>query len=136
MMARDDVYSVIAPPARGPWLEEIDHNCFFSRLGKFTARVAALREEKRAGPTRRYDLAEWQEFGFDRHSVFADPLFVAPERNDFRVRPDSPAMKVGFKNFEMGKWGLMDDFPAQWRDADCPSSAALPAANGAAREKP
>ena len=42
VMARDDVYSIIAPPARGPWLEEIDNNCFFTRAGTFTARVQAF----------------------------------------------------------------------------------------------
>ncbi len=135
VMARDDVYSIIAPPARGPWLEELDNNCFFTRSGKFTARVAALREEGRSGPTRRYDLAKWQQLGFDAHSVFADPLFVDPGRNDFRVRPDSPALKVGFTNFEMGKWGLTDDFPERWHAPDRPSSVA-PAANNAAPQKP
>ena len=87
VMRRDDVYSIIAPPARGPWLEEIDNNCFFARSGAFTARVQAVRGEKRSGPTQKYDLAGWQKLGFDAHSVFADPLFVDPRRNDFRVRP-------------------------------------------------
>ncbi len=116
-MAEDDVYSVIAPPARGPWLEEIDRNCFFSRSGRFTARVSQFRGED--GPERgvlRYDLEEWRSLGFDRHSVFADPLFVDPARNDFRVRPGSPALRVGFKNFEMGLWGITQDFPAALRD--------------------
>jgi hypothetical protein len=117
VMAADDVYAVVAPPARGPWLEEIDRNCFFSRSGRFTARVSQLRGED--GPERgvlRYDLEEWRRLGFDRHSVFADPLFVDPARNDFRVKPGSPALKVGFKNFEMGLWGITQDFPAALRD--------------------
>ena len=75
-----------------------------------------MRGEKRSGPTQKYDLAGWRRLGFDAHSVFADPLFVDPQRNDFRVRPDSPALKLGFKNFEMGKWGLTQDFPAAWRE--------------------
>jgi len=117
VMSRDDVYSIIAPPARGPWLEEIDSNCFFARSGAFTARVQELRGEKRSDPAvQKYDLEGWRRLGFDAHSVFADPLFVDPERNDFRVQPDSPALKLGFKNFEMGKWGLTDEFPAVWRE--------------------
>jgi GH35 family endo-1,4-beta-xylanase len=119
VMAADDVYSVIAPPARGPWLEEVDRNCFFSRSGKFTARVSQVRGED--GPERgakRYDLEGWRKLGFDRNSVFADPLFVDPSKNDFRVRPDSPALRVGFENFEMGLWGVTEDFPAAWRDAE------------------
>jgi len=117
VMSRDDVYSVIAPPARGPWFEEMDNNCFFAKSGKFTARVTQLRgEEGGERNGQKYDLEGWQGLGFDAHSVFADPLFVDPERNDFQVRPDSPALKLGFKNFEMGKWGLTDEFPAMWRE--------------------
>jgi hypothetical protein len=117
VMARDDIYSVIAPPARGPWLEEVDGNCFFSRSGKFSARVSQVRGQDGPEPgVRRYDLEGWRKLGFDRNSVFADPLFIDPARNDFRVRPESPALRVGFKNFEMGLWGITKDFPAAWRD--------------------
>jgi len=42
-------------------------------------------------------LAEWRAKGFDRHSVVADPQFVDPEAGDFRLRPTSPAHKLGFK---------------------------------------
>lgn len=101
-----EIYTIIAPPAHGKWLEKIDNNCFFSYAGHFFARVR-LRE----GETRKYSLEEWRELDFDRNSVFADPLFVNPLKNDYRVKTDSPALKVGFENFEMGKWGLKDDFP-------------------------
>jgi Right handed beta helix region len=110
------VYSVIAPPAVGPWFEKIDNNCFFCVGGEFQAVVDQLRSENGKRNAKRYDLAGWQRLGFDQHSVFADPLFVDPTKNDFRVRPESPALKVGFKNFEMGKWGLTDKFPEQWRE--------------------
>jgi len=106
-----EVYTLIAPPARGPWLEQVDYNCFFSDLGSFVARVR-LRE----GEQRKYSLEEWRKLGFDRHSVFADPMFVDAEHNDYRVKPDSPALKLGFENFEMGQWGLTHDFPDVWRD--------------------
>jgi hypothetical protein len=32
------------------------------------------------------------------------------------VKPDSPALEVGFENFEMGRWGLTDEFPERLRD--------------------
>jgi len=116
VMARDDVYSIIAPPARGPWVEEIDYNCLFSRCGPFTARISQMRGEN--GPergSRRIDLEEWRKLGFDRNSVFADPLFVDPAKNDYRVRPESPALRLGFKNFEMGLWGITKEFPRELR---------------------
>jgi hypothetical protein len=39
----------------------------------------------------------WQAAGNDRQSQIADPLFVAPDHDDFRLRPESPAFKLGFK---------------------------------------
>jgi len=31
------------------------------------------------------------------------------------VRPGSPALRVGFKNFEMGQWGITKEFPRELR---------------------
>lgn len=42
--------------------------------------------------------------------------WLDPAGNGFRVRPKSPALRVGFKNFKMGLWGITNDFPAAWRD--------------------
>jgi hypothetical protein len=107
------MYSVIAPPAVGPWFEEIDRNCFYLAGGEFQAVVDQLRAEDGKRNPRRYNFSEWRDQGFDRNSVFADPLFVDPAHYDFRVREESPALKVGFKNFKMGDWGLTSDFPAE-----------------------
>lgn len=107
-------HSVIAPPAAGPWFEEVDRNIFYSEGGKFQAVVDQLRSEDGRRNPRLYDLVEWQGLGWDRNSIFADPLFVDPAGLDFRVRPDSPALRLGFLNFEMGGWGLTQDFPKQW----------------------
>ena len=90
-------------------MEEVDHNCFFSDVGEFFARVIP-----REGEARKFSLDEWRELGFDRHSVFADPLFVDPSNNDYRVKPESLALTVGFENFAMGQWGLTDTFPNPW----------------------
>jgi hypothetical protein len=50
-------------------------------------------------------LEEWQAQGQDKHSLIADPLFVAPDKYDFRLKPGSPALKLGFKPIDMSKVG-------------------------------
>jgi len=104
-------YSVIAPPAVGPWFEKIDNNCFYCSSGEFQAVVDQLRSENGKRNAKRYDLEEWKNLGFDQHSLFGDPQFVDPGNHNFQVRPESPTLKIGFKNFEMGKWGLTERFP-------------------------
>jgi hypothetical protein len=120
-----EIYTLIAPPTHTPWLEEIDHNCFYSDLGEFVAR-ATTRSKGRfvedwgaaehQMEAHKYSLEEWQALGFDQHSIFADPLFVDPENGDYRLRPESPALKLGFENFDMDNFGLTTEFPDQWRD--------------------
>jgi hypothetical protein len=107
-------HSIVAPPVQTPWFEEVDRNLFFATTGEFQAVVDELRTEDGKRSPKRYNLAEWQALGWDKNSVFADPLFVDPEKRDFRVRADSPALKLGFVNFEMGKWGITDEFPRKW----------------------
>ena len=42
----------------------------------------------------------------ENNSVAEDPLFVSPERDDYRLRPQSPALKMGFRPLPIGKMGL------------------------------
>lgn len=50
-------------------------------------------------------LEEWQKQGQDVHSLIADPLFVDPGRGDFRLRPGSPATKIGFQPIDLSRTG-------------------------------
>ncbi len=72
------------------------------------------------GPDRlrfyRRTFAEWQALGLDRHSLVADPKFVDPAAHDFRLQPDSPALRLGFQPFDISRVGLYGD-PAWTNEA-------------------
>jgi len=53
-------------------------------------------------------LEKQQGDGVDTHSLAVDPLFVDPANGDFRLRPDSPALKLGFVPIDLSKVGLRD----------------------------
>jgi len=42
----------------------------------------------------------------DEHSMIGDALFVDPANGDFRVKDNSPALKLGFVNFPMDQFGV------------------------------
>lgn len=50
------------------------------------------------------NLETWQK-SQGQHSLFADPMFVDPVNRDYRVKPESPALELGFKNFPMDQFG-------------------------------
>ncbi|MDB6041244.1 MAG: hypothetical protein JWM99_5085 [Verrucomicrobiales bacterium] len=50
-------------------------------------------------------FAEWKASGHDTNSVIADPLFVSPEADDFRLKKDSPAYKIGFRTIDFSNTG-------------------------------
>jgi len=50
-------------------------------------------------------MEEWQAEGYDKHSKIAQPLFKDPENGDYSVLKNSPALKLGFKNFPMDEFG-------------------------------
>jgi len=53
------------------------------------------------------DFEAWHKRSLDTESLIADPLFIDPAKGDYRVRPDSPALKLGFKNFPMDNFGVL-----------------------------
>ena len=57
---------------------------------------------------------DWQDLGRDKGSILADPKFLNPTAFDFRLAPDSPAIKLGFKPFNLDEVGLQGD--PQWID--------------------
>ena len=51
-------------------------------------------------------FSEWQAKGKDVHSVFADPLFEDLSAYDFSLRPESPALALGFLPIDVASAGL------------------------------
>jgi len=89
---RNIVFSTYEPagvmPPR-PWGQEIDFN---------------LLHVTDALPAPAKPLQELS--GRDSHSMIADAHFVDAPKGDFRVRDDSPAHSLGFKNFPMDRFGV------------------------------
>lgn len=51
----------------------------------------------------------WQAEGMDRDSLVADPLFVNPAEDDYRLRPESPAWALGFESIPTDRIGCFQD---------------------------
>jgi len=77
-----------------------DFNCYYS----------AANPQKSAA-----FLQKLQESGTDAHSISGDPLFVDLKKGDFRLKPNSPLFKLGFKAIDTTRIGLRDDFPRRYR---------------------
>lgn len=102
---------------RGPWAKSelrSDRNLYWTLGGQ---------------PPQFSDGTIWQDWrsrlGRDAGSVIADPLFVDPVAGDYRLRPDSPALKLfGFPAFDpraagrTSKQGLLADMPPYPRTFD------------------
>jgi hypothetical protein len=53
-----------------------------------------------------FDFDQWKSKGLDRNSIVADPLFVDPQKGDFRLRPESPAFRLGFRPIDLSSVGV------------------------------
>ena len=81
-------------------------NLFAGNLGEFNFafdRNLYWRED--GAETRFGDMSfdEWRAKGMDVNSMIADPMFVAPEKDDFSLKPDSPAKELGFVPFNLSE---------------------------------
>ena len=53
--------------------------------------------------------------GAETHSVVAGPPLVAPEHGDFTLKPESPALKLGFEPIPFREIGpYQNDARATW----------------------
>jgi parallel beta-helix repeat protein len=76
---------------------QVDFNYYFD------ARPGAKPEDLRFVNS---PLQSWQAMGNDQHSLFTDPLFIAPRQYDFRLWSSSPALKMGFHPIDVSTVGI------------------------------
>ncbi len=73
-----------------PWGDEMNYNLL-----------------QRTGQTQAIPATDLQtQSGRDQDSIVADADFVDPLTGDYRVKPGSPALALGFKNFPMDQFGV------------------------------
>jgi len=72
----------------GPNVCAFDHNVYWNASGK-PVLFGTM------------SLSEWQATGQDKDSLIADPLFVEPDKGDFRLGQGSPAAKIGFESWDL-----------------------------------
>ena len=75
---------------------QMDYNVFFD------ARPDATPDSMRFGKA---TIEEWRGRGHDQHSIIGDPLFIAPSKSDFGLKPNSPALKIGFHPIDVSEVG-------------------------------
>lgn len=112
----------------------VERNIFWTNLGQMIGYYLDPTDDYRFdynlywyAPADRLEFAgktwdEWRQSGEDAHSLLADPGFVDPQHDDFRLRPDSPAFALGFGPIDPAEAGLYGD-PA-WRNR--PSALVFP----------
>ncbi len=77
--------------------KDVDNNVYYNPQGHYAFA--------------RMTLEDWRRRGFDTHTSLADPLFVDRENHDYHLKPDSPALTLGFENIDTSGIGLKQDFP-------------------------
>jgi len=101
---------------------EFDYNCVYAPPELPLKFKLTLRPDS----VRLLDWREWRQQGKDGHSLLADPMFVDPAKQDYRLQPDSPALKLGFQPIPFEKIGPYEaPLRASWPIAEAPGAAAL-----------
>ncbi len=94
------VYWEKGPLLAGPWTKitiNMDNNCYGNAVGQ-PVTFAGL------------SLDQWRrQQQHDQHSVIADPLFVDAGNLDFHLKPNSPALTLGFEPFDYTQAGVYGD---------------------------
>ena len=111
-----------SPALAGPWSENRQltrSNCYWNAGGHpVTFAGKSLPDWQHTfvkAPASTNDAADkpdWAGQGREQGSLVADPLFVNAVNHDFHLKPNSPALKLGFKPFDYSQAGVYGD--AAW----------------------
>jgi hypothetical protein len=72
----------------------------------------------------------WRSQGSDVHSIVADPLFVDPDQDDYRLQENSPASQIGFQTIPVDQIGpYADPLRASWPIIEAPGARESPFAS-------
>ncbi|AWV97652.1 chitobiase/beta-hexosaminidase C-terminal domain-containing protein [Arcticibacterium luteifluviistationis] len=84
----------VALPTDRPWSKHYDNNLYWNINYPDSFEVTAG-----------VNFNDWQKKGYDLNATAANPLFINPQEGNFQVKDNSPALKLGFENFPMDKFG-------------------------------
>jgi len=79
-------------------------------------------------------LEQAQALGLERHGRAGAAGFLDPAKGDFRVASGSPAAALGFENFPMDRFGVVDERLKRKIDRPAPMPALLPLEAGGRSE--
>ncbi len=112
-----------SPTLAGPWPDNRQltlSNCYWNASSypvTFAGKsLADWQHTVVKAPTNAIDAtgdSEWAGKGRELGSIVADPLFVNAAKHDFRLKPNSPALQLGFKPFNYSQAGVYGT--AAWR---------------------
>jgi hypothetical protein len=110
-----DIYYMNEAPAEHPLISEMNQNIYYNPVPGWKDRTT-ISVKHRGNAIRKYSFGEWQKAGYDVDSkVVSESVLYDYKNGDFRVRPNSLAKEMGFKDIDTS-WGLTEEFPKKWRE--------------------
>jgi hypothetical protein len=94
------------PGDETPGLYEYFHKCSVDNNLYFNGKAKDYKE---------IPLKGLRSQGHEENGLYADPMFVDWENGDFRLKPESPARKMGIKSIDVSEAGLTENFPEKFR---------------------
>jgi parallel beta-helix repeat protein len=85
-------------------LAQMDENIYFGK-GRTEYRSAIHSGIKLDNPTV-IKLVDWKKQGYDENSIIADPKFEDPANRNYRLKPESPALALGFLPIDPDRIGV------------------------------